>query len=39
MKFIVSAIMNWSCEVTDHRLGCYNRPRWINRLWAWALDV
>lgn len=38
MRYALFLFMDKACEYSGHRLFCYNRPRWINRLWAWAWD-
>lgn len=30
-------LMDEACERTNHALLCYNEPRWVNRVWFWAL--
>ena len=39
IRAIVCAVMNKACEWSGHRLGCYNRPLWANRLWGWSLGI
>lgn len=40
MHDALATIMDKACEWTGHRLfQCYNRPLWLNRIWAWALRL
>lgn len=35
-RWLLFVVMDRACEWSGHRLRCYNEPRWINRLFAWA---
>ena len=39
MRRIVFWVMDHVCgEWNGHAFMCWNRPRWVNRIWHWAID-
>lgn len=39
MRNLVFWVMDHVCgDWNGHAFECWNRPRWVNRLWFWAVD-